>query len=294
MSFVDCVAPVYDHALRLAGWRRLQRQPYLWGARRGTARSNRDGARMAAFLDAHPDRKLLNSRTNQPTRFCADSVRRKIKLSCLDLTLSSPALAEDLTWSVDEVDKQSDHYQMQSRISLPADWRDPDLDLMTLEETMWKLRNEPELWQAFEQQLQQRWPLLQSHLRSIQTDFRRSTADRIDSISACVERLYHEVAQSIFGRKSKREIWKRWIPKRAQFHSIQFHRFYRRFVKKRHKTHSDWRIYDTLQKKGEKRHHCWQSVVGVCDSAPVFYRSQHVQLPLHLFVSRTPAKDLYP
>ena len=219
---------------------------HLWGARRGTARSNRDGARMAAFLDAHPDRKLLNSRTNQPTRFCADSVRRTIKLSWLDLTLSSSALAEDLTWSVDEVDKQSDHYQL--HISLPADWRDPDLDLMTLEETMWKLRNEPELWQAFERQLQQRWPLLQSHLRSIQTDFRRSTADRIDSISACVERLYHEVAQSIFGRKSKREIWKRWIPKRAQFHSIQFHRFYRRFVKKRHKTHSDWRIYETLRR----------------------------------------------
>ena len=76
-----------------------------------------------------------------------------------------------------------------------------------------------------------------------------ATTHRMERIEALTERMYHDAASKVFGRKTKIEVWKKWIPKRAQFHSIQFHRFYRRFRRKRLRTHSDWKIYDALRRK---------------------------------------------
>ena len=48
-----------------------------WGARRGTARSDRDGLRLQRYLAQDPSITLLNTRTKKPTRVRHDRFRRK-------------------------------------------------------------------------------------------------------------------------------------------------------------------------------------------------------------------------
>jgi hypothetical protein len=218
-----------------------------WGAKRGTTSSKRAGRRLKRFLDDTAGWSMLNSRHSPPTWVFHDQTARKTTHSWLDITLCSQRLAASATWHVEQIHKQSDHYQI--HITIPADWRPPDLCLDEMQETMWKLRDDPVVWAAFTTDIEQRWLTEQTSLRDMMTDFRRTKQQRIEDISECIEKIYHSAAQSHFGTKVRRSIWKKWIPKRAQFHSIQFHRFYRRFIKKRRKTRNDWRIFEALRKK---------------------------------------------
>ncbi len=118
---------------------------------------------------------------------------------------------------------------------------------MIKNEYTWKFKDDPQKWQDLEQELIDRWPSVHSHTQQIEVDLHLTNQEKIDHISKSITTLYYKAASHIFGQKTKEVIWKKWISKKAQASSIAYHRHYRDFKKKRHKTHTDWKKHHALK-----------------------------------------------
>ena len=218
-----------------------------WGARRGTNASNRAGKELYDLTKRHCDLRILNAKTKQVTRYRINEMEKLIKYSWIDVSICNQALFDHTEWWVRQLDCRSDHYQI--FIQFDARCQQPPNHLMSHEETRWDIKDKAENWTTFKEMLCDKWEHVNQRIRTLQTDFRRERVDRLDDMATLIQGMYHQTAHTIFGRKTREHIWKKWIPKKAILHSIQFHHFYRRFVKKRHRTASDFRIYRAMRRK---------------------------------------------
>ena len=224
-----------------------------WGAQRGTNKSNQAGKRLNEMIFYRPDIKILNEKTKSATRFRVNHNTRKITHSWIDLTLCNEEFYNNADWWVRQMDRRSDHYQI--FIQFDASCRKPPHSEMAQDEEMWNIKDTPDKWEHFTATLEHKWGTKDRGAKKRVIDMRWterqgwSREDRMESIAQCIQDMYHETAQHTFGRKIRQRIWKKWIPKRAQLHAIVFHNFYKRFIKKRRRTATDFKMYKAMRNK---------------------------------------------
>ncbi len=206
---------------------------HLWGAHRFTKQNARYGRHLVSFAQDEGYHILNNG---APTRFRLDHSKHKVKYSWLDVTLASPRLYDCSTWQVQELDQKSDHYQIHIQISnhvaasrLPTESQ-TELD--------WTITDDATHWDTYQTALQTQWESVQSQMRILQNS--RATPSNSQKLADLITDTFCTPARSVFGKKERVRHWKKWITSKAQSISIAYHRVYRNFMQKTHRTHADW------------------------------------------------------
>ena len=193
------------------------------------------------------DYTIMND--GSPTRFVIDSIKAEIRHSWIDTTVCRGCVADRYKWNCVQLDKGSDHYQILITIDA-AIYRVEN----TEEEKQWKWKfpgdKDPDkLWQKFRNYIAERWDYyLQNNLLLRKEDSELTIEEQdVEELYDMIHQGLHAGGHAVFGTSLKEQVWKNWISKTAQRVSIQYHKFYRHFRNKRHKTAADWNRLKALR-----------------------------------------------
>ena len=217
----------------------------LWGAPASVSRTADYGANLIDF--AHTDSYgILND--GSPTRYHLNTTTKIHKHSWIDVTLASYNLQDYCTWKVNQTDHQSDHYQIFIQLSnyISSHQTPPE----SQPEERWSITDDEAHWSAYNDALAAQW-------EESQTDFNHLSTQQLDtSVSTKLSHLIRDIfcksAATVFMKKEKQTHWKRWVSTKAQAISIAYHRQYRRFMRKRHRTSNDWNKLKAMRRNRDK------------------------------------------
>ena len=196
-----------------------------------------------ALRDSLTQNQFTLMNTGSPTRFSLNNNR--LKHSWLDWSACSGILRTRFAWNTQQFDKQSDHYQIHMKFD--GSFRCTEDD--TQETAGWSIKDTPEKWSQFTERLEYEWSFHQPVINALRTENNQPRQTKINIIANLIKSCYHQAAQTTFGRKARRHIWRKWITRKQQSISINYHKFFRKFRRKRHKTAQDWKRLKDLRRQ---------------------------------------------
>ena len=192
---------------------------------------------------------ILNN--EQPTRWWMIKETREIRNSWIDITLSKNIDEKNIHFKVEEIDKVSDHYQIYITWKLNMVRKERYIQNQEDVNWQWNIEDNDLLWDKFEEGIEERWITEKRKIDSIKKDRNKENQTKINEITERIINLYRRQAMEVFGMKEKETIWKRFISKKAQAASINYHKYYR-YIRKRKKkdiTKKEWKKLQKLRKK---------------------------------------------
>ena len=204
-----------------------------WGAQRDTANSAKYGKILHDHISLS-NYEVLNN--DQPTRFRFNHTKKCVVHSWLDVTFATSYVKDHSKWVTLETDQQSDHYQIVIELTnhKGTNRKRSDSEI----EYRWSITDDDAHWTAYQSALSTKWESVADQLEQIENaDY---TQDNSENISSLIQNVFCSPAKQVFELRERQTIWKKWVSSKAQAISIAYHRQYRRFMRKRHRTPNDW------------------------------------------------------